>query len=83
MRTLQKVQARVHVSPMIMKVACFFVRSTFRVAHPNSSARRVISADAQDENAKALNLITFSYRSEVRQPNCAFKPSRRRFRSER
>jgi hypothetical protein len=36
-RTLQKAQARVHVSPMIMKVACFFVQHSPMLGQPASS----------------------------------------------
>ena len=36
-RTLQKAQARVHVSPMIMKLACFFDQHSPILGQPASS----------------------------------------------
>ena len=59
-RTLQKAQARVQVSPMIMKVACFFSQhspmlgqpaSSHTVTRPLSRTMRLVSAHCGEPGA--------------------------------
>ena len=62
-RTLQKAQARVHVSPMIMKVACRFAQHSPMLGQPASShtvcrpwprTMRAVSACAAEPGARTL-----------------------------
>jgi hypothetical protein len=77
--TLQKAQARVHVSPMIMKVACFFSQHSPMFGHPASShtvtrpfsfTMRLVSAHLGEPGA--LTRIQSGLRAIGLSGRCAF-----------